>query len=156
MRCRFQKFAVVSFALAITGAAAAGDLVRAGDIEIDTPWVRASIGTARPAVASVTIRNTGNERDRLLSVTSPLAGHAMLHESEDEGGVMKMKALEDVDIPPQREIALQPGGTHFMPMDLQEALVEGGRMPLTLIFERAGSVDVDAAIGSISAREAPE
>ena len=44
----------------LTAAAHAGEVARLGPIEIDTPWARATIGTARPGSAYVTFRNTGD------------------------------------------------------------------------------------------------
>jgi copper(I)-binding protein len=50
------------------GTALAGEVNTLGPLQIDTPWARASIGTARPGAAYVTIRNTGDEADRLVSI----------------------------------------------------------------------------------------
>jgi copper(I)-binding protein len=137
-------------------AALADVITRSGAIEILSPWARASVGTSRPAVAYVKIRNTGEQPDRLLRIESAIAGHAMLHESIQEDGVMKMAPLDGIDLPPRSEIELATGGTHIMLMDLQEPLVEGGRLPLTLSFQQAGTIHVEATIGSIAASQTPD
>ncbi len=156
MLLHIQRFAAgILLVLVISGSAAAGDVVRIGDVEIDTPWARASIGTSRPAVAYLTIRNAGDQPDRLLAVESPKAGHAMLHDSVVEDGVMKMTPLEAADIPSQSEFALEPGGAHIMLMDLQQPLVEGEQLSLTLVFERAGPIEIIAQIGGLAAKEPP-
>jgi copper(I)-binding protein len=69
---------------------------------------------------------------------------------------MKMAPLDGIDLPPRSEIELAPGGTHIMLMDLQEPLVEGGRLPLTLSFQQAGTIHVEATIGSIAASQTPD
>src|SRR3546814_7383178 len=67
------------------------DQVRVGEIAIEKPWARASIGTSRPAVAYFTVRNLGSEPDRLMSVTSPASGMAEIHATTQENGVMRMR-----------------------------------------------------------------
>lgn len=157
MTYHIQRFAAgVLLALVISGSAAAGDVTRVGDIEIDTPWARASIGKSRPAVAYLTIRNVGDQPDRLLEVESPTAGHAMLHNSAIDDGVMKMTPLGAADIPSRGEVAFEPGGAHIMLMDLQQPLVEGEQLPLILVFERAGPIEIIAQIGGLAAKEPPD
>ncbi|MEZ5933106.1 MAG: copper chaperone PCu(A)C [Alphaproteobacteria bacterium] len=143
-------------ALALSTAATAGEIKQVGDIEVDTPWARASVGTSRPAAAYLTIRNAGDRADRLLAVESPLAGHVMVHASTQQDGIMKMTPLDVLDLPAQGEVNLAPGGTHIMLMDLQQPLEEGRELPLRLILERAGVIEVSARIGSLAARTPPD
>ena len=49
--------------------------------EVESAWARASIGTARPAAAYVTLVNTGSEAMRLVAVETPVAGRAEAHRS---------------------------------------------------------------------------
>jgi copper(I)-binding protein len=133
----------------------AGEVSTLGPLEIDTPWARASIGTARPGAAYVTIRNTGDEPDRLVGIETPVAARPEVHAMEEKDGVMKMRPAGPLEIPPGREVRLEPGGLHIMLMQLQEPLKEGGQMPLTLVFEQAGEITVTALVGAIGAREPP-
>ncbi|MBF0483030.1 MAG: copper chaperone PCu(A)C, partial [Desulfovibrionaceae bacterium] len=71
------------------------------------PWVRASQGSI--AGAFLTIRNSGDTADRLLSAKSPLAGETMIHTSYKDGEVMKMRMVDGVDIPAHGEAALHGG-----------------------------------------------
>lgn len=148
---------VVGAALAATFAltAHAGEVTRAGSLEIDTPWARASVGTSRPTAAYLTIRNTGDQPDQLLSITTPAAGHVETHGMVHEDGVMKMRPAGPVEIPAGGEIQLAPGGLHIMLMQLNAPLEEGGTLPLTLVFETAGEVTVEAPIAGIGAQTAP-
>ena len=148
---------VIGAALAATFAltAHAGEVTRAGSLEIDTPWARASVGTSRPTAAYLTIRNTGDRADQLLSITTPAAGHAETHAMVHEDGVMKMRAAGPVEIPAGGEVQLAPGGLHVMLMQLSAPLEEGGTLPLTLVFETAGEVAVEAPIASIGADAPP-
>jgi hypothetical protein len=148
---------VVGAALAATLALSvqAGEVTRAGNLEIDTPWARASVGTTRPSAAYVTIRNTGDQPDRLIGVRTPATGHTEVHAMVHEGGVMKMRPAGPLEIPAGGEVQLAPGGLHIMLMQLNAPLEEGGALPLTLILETAGEVTVEAPIAGIGADAPP-
>ncbi len=60
--------------------------------------------------------------------------------------MMKMRSVEAAEITPGEPSVLQPGGLHVMLMGLTEPLVEGNSLPLTLNFERAGSIEVKVMI----------
>ncbi len=149
--------AIAALLLAGLGATAlAGEVSTLGPLEIDTPWARASIGTARPGVAYVTIRNKGGEPEMLVGVETPVAARPEVHQMEEEGGVMKMHAAGPLEIPPGGELRLEPGGLHIMLMQLQQPLEEGGQVPLTLVFEKAGEITVSAPIAGIGASAPPQ
>ncbi|MCC2663753.1 MAG: hypothetical protein K0S35_1675 [Geminicoccaceae bacterium] len=148
----------VAAALAATVALAvqAGEVIRAGKLEIDTPWARASVGTGRPTAAYLTIRNTGDRPDRLIEVTTPVAGHAATHAMVHEGGVMRMRPAGPLEIPPGGELRLAPGGElHIMLMALKEPLKEGASLPLTLVFESAGEITLEAPIAGMASDAPP-
>jgi periplasmic copper chaperone A len=139
----------------LVGPAPAGEVSRLGPLEIETPWARASVGTARPSAAYAIIRNTGDQPDRLIAIKTPVARPGV-HEMAAEGGVMKMRPAGPLEIPRGGEIRLEPGGLHIMLMQLQAPLEEGEQIPLTFVFEKAGEITVAAPIGGIGAREPPE
>ena len=51
-----------------------------------------------------------------------------------------------IEIPAGATVTLAPGGLHLMFMQLKEPLVEGTKVPVTLTFEKAGTVDVEFKI----------
>jgi copper(I)-binding protein len=56
-----------------------------------------------------------------------------------EGGVMKMRQLDRIELPAGRPVKLGPGGLHVMLMDLRQALKPGDRVPLALTVQRPDS-----------------
>jgi periplasmic copper chaperone A len=102
-----------------TVATHAGEAARLGSIETDRPWARATIGTARPGAAYVTFRNTGDQLDELVRISTPVAARSEVHEMTLEGGIMKMGPAGPLEIPPGGEVHLEPGGRHIMLMQLQ-------------------------------------
>lgn len=127
------------------GAAHAHDY-RLGDIHIVKPWSRPLPAVAKNGAAYMTLTNKGSTTDRLVSVVTPRAKMAELHNHTMEGGVMKMRPVDDLELPPGASVTLAPGGLHVMLMALTEPLTDGGSYPLTLEFERAGSIQVDVRI----------
>ena len=154
-RCRCGWPAALLVA-GLVGTALAGEVSRLGPLEIDTPWTRASIGTARPAAAYVTIRNTGEQPDRLIRVETPVTAQSEVHEMVHEGGAMKMRPAGPLEIPAGGVLRFAPGGElHIMLMALKEPLKEGASLPLTLVFESAGEITLEAPIAGMAADAPP-
>ncbi|MDX2104195.1 MAG: copper chaperone PCu(A)C [Alphaproteobacteria bacterium] len=126
--------------------------VRVGDLVITQPWSRATPPGARVGGGYLQVRNTGSAPDRLLSGTMAVAGRVEIHEMRMDGQVMRMRALEQgLVIPPGRTVELRPGGYHVMFMELQRPLVSGETVVGTLVFERAGQVQVQYRVGAAGA-----
>lgn len=134
-----------------TAADAAG---RVQTITVDEAFARAMPPGARTAGAYLSIANRGDEPDRLLSARSERAGSVELHEMSEQGGIMRMRAVDAVVIPPGKTVQLTPAGLHLMLVDPKPPLKQGERIPLTLHFERAGDVGVDVVVGAMGATHA--
>jgi len=117
-----------------------------GQLHIDHPWSREMPPVAPTAAAYFVVHNKGSEADRLLGVSTPVAGKAELHEHLHADGVMKMQQVQDVVIPAGGEVKFEPMGYHVMLFDLKQQAKDGERFPLTLDFEKAGKVDVEVAV----------
>jgi hypothetical protein len=126
---------------------------RAGDLHIDHPWSRAA-GANANGVGYMSIRNHGAQPDRLLSARTQAARTVELHTHIREGEVMRMRPVADIPLPAGQTVRLRPGGLHVMLIGLTAALVQGTEVPLTLVFERAGEVQVMLAIEAAGARDA--
>jgi copper(I)-binding protein len=117
-----------------------------GDLRIADPYARPTPPGARTGGAYFTIRNGGNAADRLLRVVSPAAQSIELHSMSMEGNLMKMRAIPALDIPAGATVTLGSGGYHVMLVNLAHPLTVGSSVPLTLTFEKAGSIDVSAPV----------
>jgi copper(I)-binding protein len=94
----------------------------------------------------VTITNTGGQADALLSASSDAAKTAELHETKNDGGVMKMRPVTKINVPAGGKIEMKPGGYHVMLLGLKRDLKKGDRVPVTLKFERGGDVQAEATV----------
>ncbi len=121
-------------------------------IAIERPWARASIGTARPSAAYMTIVNLGAKPARLTRVESPVARRAEVHRTVKRGDIMSMAPAGPVEVPPGERVTLAPGGLHIMLMGLKRPLRKGGVFRLTLRFAGNRAIDVRVPIMGPGAR----
>ncbi len=121
---------------------------KAGQLEIAHPWSQELPPNAPTVAAYFVIHNAGQTADRLLSVDSPIAPEAQLHEHVMQGDLMKMQQVPSVEIPAGGNVTFAPMAYHVMllnPSD-RSLLSDGKRFPLTMHFEKAGDVTVEVAV----------
>jgi periplasmic copper chaperone A len=150
-----RRLALAAFATAIAATvltpAWARDY-RLGSLEISQPWTRATPATAQSAGGFLTITNKGTTPDRLVAVRSPVSAKVEVHEMRMEGNVMKMRELEKgLEIAPGATVMLKPGGFHIMFMGLKAPVAKDSQVPVTLVFEKAGSIDIELKAEAIGA-----
>ena len=94
------------------------------------------------------LSNNNSSAVILNKVTSDI-GAAMLHKTDiDEKGVAKMKHLENIVVPGNRSLKLEPGGVHIMFMNIRNKMEENERYPATLFFEGLGTLEIDFILKS--------
>lgn len=131
--------------------ATAADFTK-GDIKIVQPWARATPGGAKVAAGYLTITNSGKTADRLIGGTALSAGTLELHDMTMTDGVMRMRRVDKgIEIKPGETVALKPGTLHIMFMDLKEPLKQGDKVKGTLVFEKAGMVEIEYQVAPIGA-----
>lgn len=121
-------------------------------LKIEQPWARATAASAKNGAAYVRLVNGGPAVDRLLAASSPVATRAELHTHLDEDGVMKMRQVAAVELPPGAAVTFAPSGLHIMLFGLAGPLRQGTTFPLTLMFEKAGSRTVTVTVEGPAAR----
>src|SRR5262245_30779477 len=118
-------------------------------VRIEEPWTRATPPGAKIGAGYMTIKSTA--ADRLVGASSPAAAKVELHVTEKKGDVMRMRQVKAYDIPAGGSFELSPGGAHLMLVDLKAPLKEGGKVPMTLRFEKAGEVKVELQVRALGA-----
>jgi copper(I)-binding protein len=134
--------------LAFAGAAASGCGAPAGPtLEVREPRV-----VLLPAAGAVyfTVVNRGDRSDRLLRVETAAARKAETHESVLENDIMRMVPRPGgFEVPAQGKLELKPGGKHVMLVEPLPPATAGGSIRLTLRFERAGAVEIQAPVSAV-------
>jgi copper(I)-binding protein len=137
---------VVIAALLSPAAAHAAEFVR-GDLHIVDPYAREAPPGATTVAAYLTIDNRGRERDRLMSASSPRAVAVEIHAMREELGVMRMRQVSEVVVPPRQRVKLAPKSSlHLMIVEPTAPLRAGERVPVTLTFARAGPIDIEIPV----------
>jgi copper(I)-binding protein len=118
-------------------------------IAVSDAWVRAPTGAGALTAAYFTISNSGGTADALLSVSSPAATMAMIHQTTtDSSGMSSMHPVSRVEIPAGGTVRFEPGGYHVMLEGLPADTAVGATIELDLTFEGAGKVTVTATVRS--------
>ncbi len=146
-------FSSIALGLTLAAPAWAGEpgMAKLGDIMIHDGWARASIGKAPNSAAYMMLMTHGEEIDKLVAVSTPIADKAELHNHVVDDGIAKMHQVQAIEIAPGEPTTLQPGGLHVMLMGLKQRLEEGEALPITLTFEKAGEVTLDLPIRGVRA-----
>jgi copper(I)-binding protein len=147
-----KKILIALFVITFSNSVFAHDY-KLGTLEIDHPYTRATAAGAKVGGAFMTIKNKGNQPDKLISVSgATFAGKVEVHETKMINNVMEMRELKQgLIIPAKGKAELKPGSYHVMFMDLKEPLVKGKKYKAKLNFEKAGSIEVE--FDAIEAKE---
>jgi len=106
-------------------------------VDVSNAWVRGTVPAQTASGAFMTLH--AHEAAKLVGVSSP-AGTAELHEMAMDGNVMRMRAVQSIDLPKMQNVDLKPGGYHVMLTGLKGQLKAGDTVPITLRIEQGGKV----------------
>ena len=119
-----------------------------GSIEIYRPWARRSLEAPERAGGFFVLTNTGPEPDRLAAATSPAAEKIEIHAIKVTGGDIGMRPRDDgLGLPAGVTLTLQPRGYHLLLIGLRAPPIPGASLPVTLVLEKTGSIDVEMTPG---------
>lgn len=141
--CVLTAFSLIAGLAPSQGMDMKSEPVTAGDLEISSGWVRAMLPGQPAGGGFFIVTNKGAAADRLVAASSAKAGRMEIHTMEIVNDVMVMRPVAGgLEIPAGTSVELKPGGLHVMFMEVAEPFQEGGTVPVTLEFEKAGKVDL--------------
>ncbi|TVV77245.1 copper chaperone PCu(A)C [Sphingomonas solaris] len=135
-----------AFGVAFLGLALSACQPSAPDaVAVKYAWARLSPVAGRPAALYFTLTGAAKP-DRLVAIDSALVQRIELHESMGGGteGMMSMKPLAGVDVPPGGSALFQPGGKHAMLFGVDPAITPGTAIPLRFRFASGKAVEGEA------------
>lgn len=142
MKKQFFAFAV-SIAMAASAAA---------QVTVREPWIRATVPAAQATGAFMELVSA--QDTRLVEVRTPAAGIVEIHQMAMQGDRMMMSAVDGIDLPAGKPVALASGGYHIMMMDLKRQMKAGDSVPMTLVFQKKGkkreTVEVQVPVKPLS------
>ncbi len=111
-------------------------------LNVEGGWARATAKVAKNGAAYFKVTNNGETADKLIAAKSAVGKKTSLHTHINDGSIMKMRPIKDVPVAVGETVEFKPGGHHIMLMGLNAPLAEGAMFPITLVFEKAGDVEV--------------
>ena len=102
-------------------------------VVVTEPWVRATVPAQKATGAFMQLKSVKDAR--LVGASSPVAGMVEIHEMAMVGDVMKMRAVQGIDMPGGKIVDLSPNGYHVMLMNLKSQIKEGDSVPISLVVE---------------------
>ena len=112
------------------------------NLEIVHPWCIETNDTANPVSVFMTIKNSGRP-DKLLRATTSIAGKSELRVADD-------KAVSSVGVATRGATDLKRDGPHIQLLDVRKQLSPYDSFLMTLVFERAGKVEVEVMVEKAS------
>lgn len=118
----------------------------AESITVNNPYVRAVPPMAATTAAFMQIQNQSEEARLVTGAYSPAAQVAELHMHIHDDGMMRMRQIPHIHLPPQSTVALEPAGLHIMLFKLKNPLSVGDQVPITLSFDDGSSKEISAVV----------
>lgn len=135
----------IAFAAALVLGLSAAGTALAADIEVANSFMRAAPVVGGSGAAFMTIVNHGGA-DRLLAAEADISKTVELHTHVKDGDVYRMRKVDSLAVAERGTVELKPGGDHIMFIGLKAPVKEGGSVPVTLKFEKAGAVVVQVPV----------
>ncbi len=130
----------------------AGPAAAESPIRVENAWSRATPPGTEIGVGYFTVKNEGDTPDRLVSVQTPVAEKAEIHRTKMTDGKMEMRPVTGgVAVPAKATVVFEPAGYHLMLIGLKAPLEKGSTFTASLIFERAGTIEVTFSVAGLGA-----
>lgn len=124
------------------------------ELVISHPWSRATATNQKVGAVFLEVQTKTGRPDRLIGASMPDAETVEIHDHIRDGDMMRMRRIDGVDIPAEGSAVLKPGGQHLMLIGLKVPLFEETVFPMTLVFEKAGSVEIEVIVEAAGAGKA--
>ena len=128
-------FLTMAFCAAAAGALPVFAAGAADDIGVTDAYARAVPPGQPNSAAFLGLSNRGAAGHALVGAKTTAADVVELHTHLMEGGMMKMRRVPRIEVPPGQTVSLQPGGLHLMLIGLKQPLKPENPIDLTLVFE---------------------
>ena len=143
------KKTTLAVVVASWAVAATAEEFAINDLVVNDVIAGATTPVARAGAGYMTITNTGETDDALVSVQAEFP-RVEMHNSVMKNDVMSMEQTERVDLPAGETVTFERGGLHVMFMGLNGDPFEVGEtVSATLVFENAGELEVTFVVAEI-------
>jgi len=86
----------------------------AAEVTVSDQYVRGLLPGKHITAAFMTLSNSSEASVNLVSASLKGAKKVEIHTHSHEGGVMRMRQIEKIEVPAKGQVKLAPGGLHLM------------------------------------------
>lgn len=124
-----------------------------GGLEVLHAYLRQPAPGQAMLAAYVTFNNTSNRAYKLNHIGSPRASSVEVHRTIYHNGVMSMRRVSHLVVPPQAKLVFKSGGYHLMLSGMERgvegALKPGDQIPLSFSFAGGLTLEVMADVRAV-------
>ena len=139
---KHRSVGILLAALVFHTALAAAD----NTLTLHDAWVREAPPGAQVLAGYAQIENATDQANAIIAVSSTAFEKAEIHRSEVKGGIARMAQIKRLDLPAQKIVKLEPGGTHLMLINPKLPLRAGQHVMLMFTLSSGNTVNVDAEV----------
>jgi len=121
-----------------------------GGISVTEVYARAVPPGQPTSAAFMTLHNPQTSDRALVEARSKAAKNVELHTHTMDGGMMRMRRIDRIDIKAGGTTELKPGGLHVMLIGLQQPMPAGSSIALELVFDDGSVLLVDAPVRDVA------
>ena len=122
----------------------------ASSIIVISPYARAVPPGHPNSAVFMKLRNTSNQDRALVEARSSVSNVVELHTHKKEGGMMRMRRVDKINIKAGDETVLKPGGLHVMLIGLKQPLQQGNMIDLELIFDDNSRIKLNIRVKAVA------
>ena len=137
----------LALGLSAVGPAAADGV--ADKVTVTDPYVRAIPPVIKTTAAFMQLQSSDDVERFVVDASSPAAGAVELHMHTMDDGVMRMRRIVHIHLPPNKPVSLEPGGLHVMLFDLTAPIAPGDQIPITLTFDDGSTREISAEVRTV-------
>ena len=120
------------FLVALTALTLCNIAQAADTLEITHPWIREAPPSSKVLAAYMSINNPGDTAITINGISSPDFESAEVHRTVINEGVARMLHIEQLEVPANGNVRLEPGGLHLMLFNPEHMLTAGDTVSLTI------------------------
>lgn len=132
----------------VLAAGACGGAATGGRVALVDAWIRPTPPVTNVGAFYLRIVNGSATDDRVVGASSPHCAEVEIHQTDtDDDGVASMRLAEGSDllVAAGEDLVFEPSGLHVMCLGLDQPVVDGARLSLTVELAEIGPLTVEAA-----------
>jgi copper(I)-binding protein len=126
------------------------------DLKVESAWIREAPPNAATLAGYAKLVNTGNAPLRIQSIQSAAFAKVEAHETLNENGMSKMRAIPILEIPAKGSVEFSPSGKHLMLMNPKQGLKKGDAVALSIQDAKSCVTEAKFVVGAGAPQAASE